>query len=114
MTNDNEKILPEEPNMAIQKMIELAEECLNILQAESDRMTINDMVKFTVSAAEKDQIFDYYAKAAAEFKPRVDELQGKVDPSLVTKLQQLQLQIGELAQANNERIHGIFPDADKG
>ena len=85
MTNDNETILPEEPNAAVEKMIELAEECQNVLQAESDRMTINDMIKFTVSAADKERIFGFYEQAVMEFKNRMDELRGNVDPAVAKR-----------------------------
>lgn len=114
MNKEDKNILPDEPNMAIAKMIDLAQECLSVLQAESDRITINDMVKFTVTAVEKEDTFSFYQRAAEEFRPRIAQLSGKVDPSLVTRLQQLQLQIAELAEQNNDRIHRIFPDADRG
>jgi len=107
MTNDNENILPEEPNMAVQKMIELTQECLNILEGESEKLTRNDLVQFAVNDEQKGRAFTFYEKASEEFKARIDALRGKVDPSLVTQLQQLQLKVADQAAFNNQRLEQI-------
>ena len=102
-----DKLLPENHNDALDKMIELACECVNVLQAENDRITINDMLKFVVAAEDKERVFGYYAQASAEFRARIDDMQGQVDDAKVTQLQQLQLQINDMAAANNERLAAI-------
>jgi hypothetical protein len=103
----DEKILPEEPNEAMKTMIQLTQECLNVLEAEGDKITRNDMVQFTVNDENKGRTFIFYEKAVNEFKERLDELQGKVDPVLITELQTLQLRVADQAANNNARLEAI-------
>lgn len=103
----NKKILPADPNEAMQKMVEVTRECLAVLESESEKITRNDMVQFAVNDENKGRTFIFYEKAVNEFKERLPELEGKVNPVLVNELQTLQLQIAEQAADNNARLAAI-------
>lgn len=102
-----DKILPNNPNEAVQKMIELAQECLALAESEDDKITRNDMVQFAVTGENKERAFVAYDIAAAEFSSRINEMQGKVNPNLITELQRIQLQLREQADMNNARLEAI-------
>lgn len=101
MTN---KILPQEPDDAVQKMIDITKECLNFASGEDESITRNDLVHFAVNEQDKGQAYAFYERAAHEFHERLDELKGNVNPILITELQRLQLQLREQAENNNERM----------
>ncbi len=103
----DEKILPEDGNEALKKMISLTQECLNVLEAEGEKITRNDMVQFAVNDENKGRTFIYYEKAVNEFKERIAEMEGKVDPELVSELQNLQIKVSEQAANNNARLDQI-------
>ncbi len=105
-----DKILPEEPNAAVEKMMSLAQECLNLVKAETLAIDKNNLAMFAVNESHKGKAFDFYTRAAGEFRERMDELQGKVNPTLITELQRIQLELQEQAERNNvqlEQIEGL-------
>lgn len=102
-----DKILPDEPDAAMKKMIELTQECLALAESEDEKITRNDMVQFAVNEQNKVPAFAMYEAAAAEFRERIDSFQGKVNPMLVTELQRLQLELRERAENNNIRLEQI-------
>ena len=101
------KILPEDPNEAMQKMIDLTQECVSILESEDEKITRNDAVEFVVNEQNKVKTFDYYEEAAKELSTRIEGMQGKVNPVLITDLERLQLTLKEKATANNDRLARI-------
>ncbi|MEM6782042.1 MAG: hypothetical protein AAF569_09290 [Pseudomonadota bacterium] len=102
-----DKILPDGPDEAVQKMIDLTQECLALAVSEDEKITRNDMVQFAVNDENKGRAFAMYEQAAGEFHERMDSLQGKVNPTLITELQRLQLQLREQAENNNMRLEQI-------
>lgn len=103
MTN----ILPEDPNEAAQKMIDLTQECVSLLESEDEKITRNDAVEFTVNEQNKNKAFEYYDSACKEFMARMSDLQGKINPSLITDLLRLQAELKERAANNNVRLGNI-------
>lgn len=103
MTN----ILPEDPNEAMQKMIDLTQECVSLLESEDEKITRNDAVEFTVNEQNKQKAFEYYEQAVKELSTRIEEMKGKVDPVLITDLERLQLTLKQQAAANNNRLGRI-------
>ncbi|MCB1530175.1 MAG: hypothetical protein H6853_07780 [Rhodospirillales bacterium] len=101
------KILPEDPNDAIRKMIHLTQECVSLLESEDEKITRNDAVEFTVNEQNKQKAFDYYDQAAKELSVRIEGMQGKVSPALITDLERLQLRLKQQAAANNDRLGKI-------
>lgn len=108
-----ETLLPNDPNEALQTLIKLTKDCVEILESEDDAMTRNDGVAFSVTEQNKTASFDHYAKACQEFMARAEEITNQVQTSLLDDLSRLQETLKKQAEQNNVRLKAILPEIRK-
>ena len=89
MTEENKKILNDDPRQAIEEMIAITEEMIARIEIETNAVATNDGTTFTMNEENKEHVSDVYEKAAAEFHKRLHDFE-QVDKSLITKLSNVQ------------------------
>ena len=99
MTPPKAKVLPASPEDAINKLIDITEQLMDLMEDESRSVALNDTVLFLSTNKEKDRLAEMYKQAAAEFHTRIEEFRT-TDKALIEQLERAQNKLGDLTQAN--------------
>jgi hypothetical protein len=93
------QILPQNPEAAIRKLLEITLKLTSLMEDESRSVTLNDTVLFLSTNKEKQKLVDLYQRGATEFRIRVEEFRT-ADKALIDQLEDAQKKLGELTKAN--------------
>lgn len=100
-------ILPSEKTQAMQTLIKLTKSLSDLAERESQALMQNDMLSFAILQDEKTMIAERYAQASSEFRSRLNEFRG-ISPALLSRLESLQAQLGEISQQNNAIVARLY------
>jgi len=96
----NENILPSDAHMAMQQLIKLSNDLMNMAENETQQLVQNDMLSFSMLQPEKEVLVRKYVQASSEFKNRLEEFRG-IDTTLLDRLDAVQKTLGERTHSNN-------------
>ncbi len=105
--NTHGTILPNEKTQAMQTLIKLTKSLSDLAERESQALMQNDMLSFAILQDEKTMIAERYAQASSEFRARLNEFRG-ISPALLSRLESLQVQLGEISQQNNAIVARLY------
>ncbi|MCK6418093.1 MAG: hypothetical protein L6Q57_04030 [Alphaproteobacteria bacterium] len=106
------KILPDAPLSAVQAMIKISEQLLNIAHRESQALVQQDILTLSVLQDEKEAAAHKYAAASQEFRDRLKSFRT-VDKTLIRKLESLQNALADQSRANNIIVSKIQENAKR-
>lgn len=89
MTEENKKVLNDNPRQAVEEMITITEELIARMEIETNAVASNDGTTFTMNEENKEFVANVYEKAAAEFHNRLHDFE-QVDKALIEKLSSAQ------------------------
>ena len=99
MTEENKKILSDEPRQAVEEMITVTEELIARIEIESNAIATNDGTAFTMNEENKEHVANIYEKASAEFHKRINQFK-KVDKALIEQLNAAQESLKQTTNNN--------------
>ncbi len=111
MTEENKKILNDDPRQAVEEMIVITEELVARLEIETHALSTNDGTTFSTNEEGKEHVAAIYEKAAGEFHKRIHEFK-QVDKALVAKLDAAQASLGQTSK-NNLKLLEKLEEAQK-
>ena len=99
----NNNILHDNPEQAMQEMILISRMLFKIAERESQALAQNDLMSLAILQDEKEMATNRYQKASEEFRGRLEQFR-QVPKTLVDQLEALQKQINEVMQNNNRTV----------
>lgn len=108
----NNKVLPAQPVNAIQQLIRISQNLINVAEKETQALLLNDMLAFAIIQHEKEKLAAQYVTASEEFRNRIEDFR-KIDPALIRRLEKLQRDLGEKTHGNNGLVDQIRQRAEK-
>jgi len=109
MTEENNKVLNDNPRQAVEEMITITEELIARMEIETNAVATNDGTTFTMNEENKEFVANVYDKAAAEFHKRLHDF-NQVDKALIEKLSAAQ---DSLKQSTNNNLNLLAKLQDK-
>lgn len=106
-TENAGQILPQEKTQAMQRLIKLTRDLIDLGERESQALAQNDMLSFAIIQDEKALMAEQYAAASTEFRTRLPEFRGMND-ALVKRLSDFQHELGDITSQNNRTVEGIY------
>jgi len=100
-------ILAREKTQAVQQLIKLTRNLVDLSERESQALAQNDMMAFAILQDEKALMAEHYAAASNEFRARLPEFRG-MNPALLDRLEGFQNRLGDAARQNNESVKRIY------
>lgn len=103
---ESKPLLPDNTHKAIEMMARLTEGLLEMAERETQALVQNDMFTFAILQNEKFAATEDYARAAGEFRARLESFRG-TDKALLEHLETLQARLGEKMKSNNKIVAGL-------
>ena len=100
-------ILPSDPDSAVNALIKVTQNLLNMADKEEQALAQNDMLAFAILQDEKETISERYTRLSAEFRERLVEFRT-VNKATIDRLDNLQKLLGEKTRQNNETVSAIY------
>ena len=100
-------ILPGDKTQALHHLIKLTKHLVDISDKESQALAQNDMLSFAILQDEKALLAEHYAKASEEFRARLPQFRG-ISPTLLDRLENLQIQLGDISKSNHAIVKEIY------
>ena len=110
ISNDN--ILPADTHMAVQQMIKLSSDLVDVAENETQKLVQNDMLGFAMLQDDKEKLVGHYVQASQEFQTRLEEFRG-TDENLLNRLDTLQKTLGERTKSNNVIVKRLNEKSEK-
>ncbi len=101
------QILPQDKAQALNALIKVTQNLLDMSDKEAQALAQNDMLAFAIIQDEKEYISERYTRLSAEFRGRVDEFRG-TDKGLLDRLDNLQKLLGEKTRQNNVVVSALY------
>lgn len=101
------RILPEEKTQAVQHLIKLTNNLVQLGEREAQALAQNDMLAFAVIQDEKIIMAEHYAAASTEFRARLPEFRG-LNAEVINRLSNTQTELGDITEQNNKAVEGVY------
>ena len=101
------QILPQDKMQALNALIRVTQNLLDMAEKEAQVLAQNDMLAFAILQDEKQSVSERYVRLSAEFRERVDQFRGS-DKSTLDRLDNLQKLLGEKTRQNNAIVKEMY------
>lgn len=101
-----QKILPAKPHDAIKAMIAITNELNQMMIKEEKALATQDSISLVILESDKEEKSVQYARAATEFRERMEEFRG-IDDLLLNQLEQTQMALGTRAKNNMQQLANL-------
>lgn len=100
-------ILPAEKTQALNMLIRVTQNLINLSERESQSLAQNDLTTFAILQDEKSFMADQYSRVSEEFRANINLYRG-ADKNMLNRLEALQNMLAERTRDNNTMVNTLY------